>query len=143
MEGNLSELSIDGPSVLEDISMKFSGTVNKVAGDISFDSNFVVSDRVMYIQPGFYIETDPGAVEVDVADDPFVVFSLHTDIADLEQPFPSYIQPLLLQTNFSDLELSGGSVLMFLIKKNNWIIYNLPLIIFILMMLIVDLVFHD
>ncbi len=148
----LNELSVDGDSVLEKVTLEINSDIRHLGNSWSFTNVIQVLDGEMYIQPGlsllgeepgFYIESADEAVvlrlagnwlpeqgQIELQD----FYYLHPDvitlqgstrvklaeelllsdlrvraqIPDLGNSYPVYIQPILLQTNFSNLELSGS-----------------------------------
>ena len=82
----------------------------KLAGRWDTNSNTLYLDNFEYDHPD--ILNLQGSAKIIIADTikiPF--FTIKSSIAKLEKTFPIYIQPLLLQTNFSELEVAGGLAL--------------------------------
>lgn len=78
-----------------------------LAGKWDIRKNILYLDNFEYIHPD--ILKLQGDAEIIVADTIKVpAFSIRTSIEKLEKTFPVYIQPLLLQTNFSELEVAGS-----------------------------------
>jgi len=75
--------------------------------------NWFPGKKIIELQDLHYLHPEilqlRGSVRLVVADDlDFSDLTLRASIQDLAKAYPTYVQPILLQTNFSDLELSGG-----------------------------------
>lgn len=152
MNAGLTELSIEGESVLENVELQLQTTLKRSNASWSFQNLIRLINGEMYVQtgfrilgekPGFYIEssTDPNVVNLEgswhpeqnllelrdlyylhpsifqlqgsgriILEEELLIsdLTLHASIQDLSLSYPIYLQPILLQTNFSDLELSGA-----------------------------------
>lgn len=82
----------------------------ELAGRWDTNNNILYLDGLDYIHPD--ILDLQASAEIDIADTiTLPVFSIRTNISDIAKTFPVYIQPLLLKTNFSNLETAGGLAL--------------------------------
>ncbi len=152
LNAGVTELSIEGESILDDVDLQLFSSLERTQESWSFKNTLSLISGEMYIQPGisllgdkpgFYIEssTGPGVVKLDgtwvpaanlfaihemyyshpdiiqlqgsaqilLEEELFISdLTLYTIIQDLGKTYPVYLQPILLQTNFSDLELSGS-----------------------------------
>lgn len=82
----------------------------ELAGRWDATKNILYLDELDYIHPD--ILDLRASAEINFADTiTFPVFRINTDIGNIAKTFPVYIQPLLLKTNFSDLEIAGGLAL--------------------------------
>jgi hypothetical protein len=75
--------------------------------------NWFPGKKIIELQDLHYLHPEilqlRGSVRLVVADDlDFSDLTLRASIQYLAKAYPTYVQPILLQTNFSDLELSGG-----------------------------------
>lgn len=152
LQADVTELSVEGDSVLEKVTIGMLTDVKRTHGNWLFSNTFRLLAGEMYIQPGltilgekpgFYIEAQAepgvlrlagnwfpeekivelqdlyylhpdilqlqGSVRLTLAEEiSYSDLALHVTIEDLASAYPVYVQPILLRTNFSDLELSGG-----------------------------------
>ena len=82
----------------------------KLAGRWDTKSNILYLDDFEYDHPD--VLNLQGSAKVILADTITIPsFNLKTNIGNLAKTFPTYIQPLLLNTDFSDLEIAGGMAL--------------------------------
>ena len=89
----------------------------KLAGKWDTKNNILYLDNFEYIHPD--ILNLQGNAKIIVADSIKVPeFTIKTSIGKLEKSFPIYIQPLLLQTNFSELEVAGSLALAMTYQDN-------------------------
>jgi hypothetical protein len=75
--------------------------------------NWFAEDRQLELQDLYYLHPDilqlQGSVRLSLAEQiSYSDLALRVSVPDLSTSYPVYIQPILLQTNFSDLELSGA-----------------------------------
>jgi len=145
-------LSLDGESILEDVTADIGLNLSNNSGIWTAKTSLSLLHGSMYIvpglkvlgdTPGFYIEVGSkplsielagrldlnthilyldyldyihpdilklqASAEINISDSITIpIFNLRTTIEKLANTFPVYIQPLLLKTNFSDLEIAGS-----------------------------------
>ena len=78
-----------------------------LAGRWDANKNILYLDELDYNHPD--ILGLQASAEINIADTiTLPVFSIRTNIGDIAKTFPVYIQPLLLKTNFSELEIAGS-----------------------------------
>ncbi len=79
----------------------------RLAGNWFPEQKLVELQDLFYVHPGI-LQLQAG-VRLNLGEDPlFSDLNLHAMIPDLSLSYPIYIQPILLQTNFSDLDLAGA-----------------------------------
>lgn len=155
VNATINDLSIEGESILENVTLHTSADWKYVSGRWSFVQSLRILAGEMYIQPGlsilgsqpgFYIAMAEEPLEFDLSGNWFphekiidlqdlhyvhpdilelrgsvrltlaekIAYSdlgLQVSIKDLANAYPVYIQPILMQSNFSNLELSGSIAL--------------------------------
>jgi hypothetical protein len=79
----------------------------RLAGNWRPDKNTIELQDLYYSHPA--VMQLQGSVRLALAEEiSYSDLTLHAVIEDLGSSYPTYVQPILMQTNFSDLELSGA-----------------------------------